>query len=158
MPAQTSYSLSQPVAYEGLIYAQDPHDNISRAVETAAGINFGRAVSRGTGDDQCVLGGTSFLGITYRSLEREGAQGSGVILYKEKETAGIMRRGTIWAKCPSGCNPGDSAKYINATGVIDSGAAGAGETQLVDAFWDSTAAAGGLARLVLQSSATTAGA
>lgn len=158
MTAQTSYARNIPVAYAGLIYAQDPHNIISRAVETGAGINFGVAVSRGTDKEkQTVLGGTDFLGITVRSLEREGTQGSGAILYKEKETAGIMRKGTIWAICPAGCIPGNPVKYTNATGILDAGAAAAGETQLDGAFWDSSASAGELGRIVLQTSDTTAG-
>jgi len=38
MSAQTSYDIRQGKAYAGLIYAQAPHDIVSRAVETAGGI------------------------------------------------------------------------------------------------------------------------
>lgn len=158
MSAQTSYSINQPVAYAGLIYAQAPSDIISRSVETAAGIGFGVAVSRGTDkDNQAVIGGTDFLGITVRSLDREADDAAGAIEYAEKETAGILRNGYIWAVCPTGCVPGDSVNYVNATGVLDSGTAVAGETQLDGAQWDTTAAAGGLAVIRLETLATTAG-
>lgn len=145
MSAQTSYSIDQSVAYAGLIYALAPHDIVSRAVETAAGVDFGVVVSRGTdGEKQAVLGGATALGITVRSLEREGSA-NGDIAYTQYETAGIMREGYIWAVCPAGCNPGDTVKYTTATGVLDSGAAGAGETALANATWETVAAAGELA-------------
>lgn len=159
MSAQTSYSIKQPIAYAGLIYAQAPHDIISRDVETVAGIGFGVAVSRGTDKDrQAVIGGTDFLGITIRSLDKEGAANTGAIQWNEKEAAGILRNGYIWAVCPTGCTAGDAVKYTDATGVLDAGAAGAGETQLDDAVWDTTASAGGLAVIRLNSTLTTAGA
>lgn len=159
MSAQTSYSIKQPKAYAGLVYAQAPHDIVSRDVETVAGIGFGVAVSRGTDlERQVVAGGTAFLGITIRSLDKEGAANTGAIQWNEKEAAGILRDGYIWAVCPSGCNPGDPVNYVNATGVLDSGAAVAGETALDGAQWETVAAAGELAVIRIDSSATTAGA
>jgi hypothetical protein len=158
MSAQTSYLIKQPKAYAGLVYAQAPHDIVSRDVETVAGIGFGVAVSRGTNlERQIVAGGTTFTGITIRSLDKEGATNTGAIKWNEKEAAGILRDGYIWAVCPTGCNPGDAVKYTNATGVIDSGAAGVGETALDGAQWDTVTAAGELAVIRLNSLNTTAG-
>lgn len=158
MSAQTSYSINQNKAYAGLIYAQAPHDIVSRSVETVAGIQFGVATSRGTDKEkQAVVGGTDFVGITVRALDREGAINTGAILYKETEAAALMREGYIWAVCPAGCTPGDAVKYDNTTGVINAGVAGVGETQLDDAQWDTTATAGELAVIRLGGISTTAG-
>jgi hypothetical protein len=147
MSAQISYSINQPVAYAGLVYAQAPSDIISRSVETVAGIPFGVVVSRGTdADTQALLGGAlvDFLGITIRSLDREGAANTGDVQYSETETAGIMRYGYVWALCPTGCVPGDTVNYTIATGVLDSGTAAGGEAQVAGAQWDTTSAAGEL--------------
>jgi len=158
MPAQIAYDRLHPVAYAGLIYAQAPHDIISRSIETPAGAAFALAVSRGTdADNQAVIGGTDFIGITARILDKEGAANTGAIQYDEDDTAAIIRSGYIWAVCPTGCTPGDLVNYVAATGVLDSGAAVAGEEQLNDAVWDSTAAAGGLAVIRLNSTLTTSG-
>lgn len=159
MSAQTSYTIDQPIAYAGLIYAQAPKDIISRAVETVAGIDFAVAVARGTDADKQVdlAGSADFIGITVRSLEREGAANTGAIKYSQSETAGVMRKGYVWAVCPTGCNPGDSVLYTDGTGVLDSGTAGAGETQLNGATWETTAAAGELAVIRLESESVTAG-
>lgn len=150
-PAQTSYSIKQGVAYEGGIYALAPHDIISRACETAAGIGFGLVVSRGTDPDvEAVIGGTVPIGITVRSLEREGAANSGDVKYSVTETMAVMRKGGIWCKNPDGCVPGNLVNYVEATGVLGTGApSGAAETALNGARWDSTAAAGELALLRL---------
>ena len=159
MPAQTSYSIRQGKAYAGLIYAQAPHDIVSRAVETAAGVAFGVAVTRGTDADKQIVPAASadFLGITIRSLEKEGGT-AGAIQWNAKETAGVMRSGYIWAVCPTGCVPGDAVNYADGTGVLDSGAAGASSTSLDGASWETTAVAGELAVVRLSTSAVTAGA
>jgi len=159
MSAQLAYKINQGKAYAGLIYAQAPHDIVSRAVETTAGIGFGVAVTRGTDPDtQAILAGSaSFLGITIRSLEKEGAPNTAAVQWNETETAGILREGYIWAVCPTGCVPGDAVNYVDDTGVLDSGAATSGETQLDGANWETTAAAGELAVIRLETSAVTAG-
>jgi len=158
MSAQTSYTKNIGKALPGLIYALHPSKIDSRAVETAAGIGFGVAVSRGTDkDNQVIVGGTDFFGITVRSLEREGVYGTGLTQYDQKETAGLLREGYIWAICPAGCTPGQPVKYDDTTGVLDQGAAGVGETQLDGAVWDTTAAAGELAVIKLDNTNTTAG-
>lgn len=160
MTAQTSYDINQPIAYAGLLYAQAPHDIISRLVETAAGIAFGVAVSRGADPDrQAILGGaTGFLGISIRSLDKEGAVNTAAIQWNETESMGIIRDGYVWAVCPTGCVPGDIVNFVEATGVLDSGAAvGVGETQLDDAQWETTTAAGELGVIRINSTATTAG-
>ena len=157
MSAQTSYEINQALAYAGQVFANHPHDIDSRAVEDAAGINFGVAVSRGAdADKQITKGGDAvFFGITIRSLGQEGVANTGAIQWDEKEQAGVLRRGYIWLVCPTGCVPGDSANYVDATGIIDSGIAVAGETQLDDAQWETTAAAGELAILKLESTNNT---
>lgn len=158
MSAQTSYNINQGKAYAGLIYAQAPHDIVSSLVETVAGIGFGVAVSRGTDKErQVVVGGTDFCGITIRSLDKEGAANTGAIQWNETESAGILREGYIWAVIPTGGNPGDAIKYNNTTGVLDVGAAGAGETQLDGAQLDTVTAAGELGVIRLDGLSTTAG-
>lgn len=150
MTAQTSYAILQPVAYAGQIVDLAPRNVISRSIETALGAAFGIIVSRGTDKDkQAVIGGTTgILGVTVRALDQEGAANTGAIKYDVTDTAAIMRNGYIWVICPTGCVPGDPVNFVEATGVIDSGApSGTGETGLDDFFFDSTAAAGELAVL-----------
>lgn len=155
MSAQTSYTINQTKAYAGLISTQAPHDIVSRNIEGVAGIGFGVAVSRGTDkENQASIGGTDFLGITVRSLDKEGAANTGAIQWNEKEAAPILRSGYLWAVCPSGCNPGDDVIYTTLTGVLDSGTVSSGETQLEGGQWDTVASAGELAVIRLESALT----
>ena len=150
MSAQLTYAINQDISYAGGLYSLSNNDIISRSVETVAGAAFGIIVSRGTdADSECLIGGTAgILGVTVRSLDREGTDSAGAIKYLETDTAGILRDGYIWATCPTGCVPGDVVNFVEATGVLDSGApSGTGETGLDDCYWDSTAAAGELAVL-----------
>lgn len=160
MSAQTSYATNIRTALAGMIYAL--HDKVinSKKVETEAGIGFGVAVTRGTDTESQIdlAGSANFLGITVRSLDREGAANSGDILYKQYETAGVMESGYIYAVCPTGCNPEDPVKYTDGTGVLDAGTAGAGETQLDNAQWETVTAAGEVGVINLYGRGSSAGA
>lgn len=159
MSAQTSYSINQRVALAGMIFALHTRDVDSRVVETVAGIDFGVAVSRGTDKEkQIVVGGTDFLGVTVRALDAEGTQGTGAIKYKEKDTAAVLRSGYIWVLCNGGATAGQAVKFVNATGLFAAGAAGAGETNLTGAKWETTTADGEVGLIRLETSANTAGA
>lgn len=157
MSVQTSYSINQTKALPGGIADLNPKDVVSRLVETSAGIPFGRAVGRGTAENQTVIGSANFIGISIRSLDREATNSSGDIQYDQYDTCGVMQRGYIWADCPSGCSPGNAVKYVTATGVLNSGTASAGETQVDGATWETTAAAGEVGLIRLNSLDTTAG-
>lgn len=159
MSVQTSYTINQPVAYAGMVYSLATSDIFSFSVEPSVGIDFAVAVTRGTdAEKQCDLAGSAdFVGITIRSLEREGAANTGAVKYSQYETAGVMRKGYVWVVCPTGCNPGDAVKYTDGTGVLDQGTAGAGETQLDGATWETLAGPGELAVIRLQSDSVTAG-
>jgi len=160
MSAQTSYSLGIRAALAGMIYALHPDTINSYACETEAGIPFGVAVARGTDPEkQVVLAGSAdFLGISIRSLEREGVANTGAIKYSQNETVGVMEEGYIYAVCPSGCSPEDPVKYTDGTGVLDSGAAGVGETSVDGAVWVSTTVAGEVGIINLYGRGSTAGA
>jgi hypothetical protein len=159
MSAQTSYAINQPVAYAGLIYdANSGRDVVSRDAEGV--VPFGVAVGRGTdADRQCAAGGaaTAYLGVSVRSLEREGAANTGAVQYEDTETVGIMRTGYVWAVCPTGCVPGDAVIYTVATGVLDTGVAGVGAAEIDGAAWQTTTAAGDLGVIRLGSGSATAG-
>lgn len=55
---QTTYSDTIATAYPGLIANGETSNRISRTCETAAGIGFGKAVYRGSGDHGCLLAQT----------------------------------------------------------------------------------------------------
>ncbi len=145
MSAQLSYSINQAVALAGMIADLANKNIVSRSVETVAGADFGIAVSRGTDKDkQVVIGGADYLGVTVRDVARESDGTNGTIKYLTKDTAAIMREGYIYCVIPAGGNPGDPILFTDATGIIDVGTAGAGETQIAGATLETVTTAGGL--------------
>jgi len=147
MAAQTSYSLTSAIAYPGLIADLGPNRIESYLVETVAGIAPGLTVGPGTLDDQCVLGGTAPVGVVVRSLDVENNV-SDTIVYAATEDVGVMISGVVWVSLGNTGAKGAAIYSIDATGVIQSGTAGAGQTQLNGELMDTITAAG-LARIRL---------
>ena len=100
--------------------------------------------------------------VCVRTLNADGfsveVAANGDITYEDEDAVAIIRDGYIWAVCPTGCVPGDVVNYVDATGVLDSGAAVAGETLIDDAQWETTTAAGQIGLIRINSTSTTAGA
>lgn len=121
---QTTYP-DAGIAFEGLI-GDGYNDVISAAVETAAGIHFGRAVSRGTDKDkQVIIGGDgTFFGISCRNHENPAA----LEVAAQYAEISVMRDGYIWVLVATGASAGAALHYTDADGVIDTGAASTGET------------------------------
>jgi hypothetical protein len=124
MAVQTTYA-DAGVAFEGLI-GDGYNDIISAAVETAAGIHFGRAVSRGTDKDkQVVIGGDgTFFGISCRNHENPAP----LEIAAQYAEISVLRGGYIWALVVTAASAGAALHYDDTTGVIDTGAASTGET------------------------------
>ena len=131
MSVQTSYDACG-VAYEGLITDCNPNDVVTGLVETAAGIHFGRAVSRGTADTQIVIGGDgTFYGVTGRTHENPNpTDPADYEISAECEAVPVLLEGYIWVLCVTAASAGAALHYTDVTGVIDTGAAGGGETTL----------------------------
>lgn len=129
---QTEYSLTQKQGYPGLLYdGFNPKEIISRACETAGGIPFGTIVSFGTDKEkQCVLGGDDTgIGVSTRNSKMNPINSTDVE-YDQYDSVGILRDGMIWVTVATAAVAGTALKYDDTTGVIDTGAAGAGETAL----------------------------
>jgi hypothetical protein len=65
---QSTYGEDIGVGVEGALASMNNWDADTRIVETAAGIGFGKAVSRGSGERGVVLGGSQFAGISIRDI------------------------------------------------------------------------------------------
>jgi len=137
---QTSYSLNAPAALPGLVADIGPHEIVSKKAEGAFG--FGLVVCRGTADDQAKINDTDYIGISVRDLAREN-NASGDTAYVDEDVAAVMRKGYIWCVIADTGSPGAVLNFVNATGAIGVGAAGAGETDLTGWTLESTVASGG---------------
>lgn len=145
MPAiQTSYPLYQAVAFEGMVANSIPRTVISRLVETAAGIGFGKVAVRGTADNQCRVAavGLGFLGITIADPTQVGGT---VDTYPQYAVAAIMTKGAVWVQASVAVADGDPVYFVPATGVLTN--ASSGNTLIPNAVWDTTTTGAGLAVL-----------
>ena len=143
---QSSYSLEPEIGFAGQLVGHADIDSVSRAAEGVIG--FGKVVSRGTDKTkQCVIGGSDILGVSIRSIEREVNPLTGEAEYNEGEQVAILRVGSLFVRVQSGVTAGDQACYNTTTGEIKPGSAGAGEADLVGMYFDTDAAAGGVAVL-----------
>jgi hypothetical protein len=129
MPVQTTYT-DAGIAFEGLI-GDGYNDVVTAEVETAAGIHYGRAVSRGTDKDkQVIIGGDgTFFGVSCRNHENPNS--SDPTKYEIADlydVISVMRDGYVWALVATGASAGAAVHYTDADGVIDTGAASTGET------------------------------
>lgn len=139
---QTSYNQNMPAALPGLVaYGFGPNEIISKVAEGEIG--FGLVVVRGTNDEQVKLNGTVQFGVTVRDLQRENND-SGDTVYQDEDVCAVMKSGWIWATIADAGSPGDALNFVNLTGAIGVGAAGAGETDLTGWTLESTVGAGEL--------------
>ena len=141
MVAQTNYDIYMSEGVEGgLATSSKIVDSGSYSVETAAGINYARVVSRGATDNAVVLGGATPLGVSMRSVTTEGEVGTGAVSYKQYDTADVLREGYIYAICVGGASAGDAATYDTSTGQLGTGQGGT----LTGCTWEQTVATGEL--------------
>ncbi len=141
MSAQTTYQRDIDARIHGSL--NDLNDNELQSNNAEAAIAIGIAVSRGTNEDDVVPAvDAEFIGISIRDLSQEAIIITDVIPYVADDNVSVLRSGRINLTCPTGCTAGDLVLFADGTGVIDSGTAGAGATQIGGATWETTTAAG----------------
>jgi len=139
---QQSYEKNIRSALAGLVADVGPYEIASRSNKTPGGliIPFGAVVGIDAGgDDGCVLGlGAGYLGIaTRRAAKEHSAVSADSKEYLADETVGVFRSGKIWVYIQNaGGLPGISLYFDDVTGLVSSGTAGAGETDIANATLD----------------------
>lgn len=122
---QATYAENIRPAVAGMIANLRDWDGITRNCETADGIGFGLAVSRGANKESgCVLGGalTIFLGVSHRDTTVDQDTPDE---YAENQNVGILTKGEIWVQVTGSPDPSDPVDYDTTTGVFSAnGSAG----------------------------------
>ncbi|WP_290688391.1 MULTISPECIES: structural cement protein Gp24 [unclassified Haematobacter] len=142
MALQTEYPDHQPYMIEGMIPdMRTPGQDVSRNVETAEGIGFGKVAVQGTADRQIKVAaaGASFIGVTV--LDPTQLQDS----YPQYATARVRTKGPVVVVASVAVSAGQTAYFVPATGVLTNVASG--NTQV--GKFETSASAGGLAVLNL---------
>lgn len=146
MAVQTTYNATQAAAVEGAQATMIPATIISRNVETAAGIGFGRAVAQGAADKGIVLlsaTDSDFVGITLLDRSAAGTP-TNPDGFPQRSSARVMTKGDVWVVASVAVAAGDAVYVVPATGAFTN--VSTSNTAVPGARWDtSTTAAGQLA-------------
>lgn len=116
---QTTYNAAPGFGYPGMIANGEPSNRISRTIEDATAVPFGRAVFQGTGDHGVTATpGTKFRGITIAHAGVVPTTISSVPdAYGQYGTAGLLNEGVIWVTAGANTTAG-AAAYVTSGGAI----------------------------------------
>lgn len=123
-PVQTAYTRYILPAQNGMLASEINWSADTRIVETTAGIGFGLAVSQGTNDNGCIIGGSAYVGVTRAdpTLARADlapATSPSIDTYPKGDNAGVLTMGDIWVNCYASVTPATaSVTFEAATGKI----------------------------------------
>lgn len=142
---QTNYSEFQGQAVVGMVANQEPSRRLSRVIQDAAGVGFGKAVFRGATAAQVTGTPTAdkFVGITIADITQDGD------LYPRYVTAGVLNEGVIWVRNGAGAVTHGDPVFVNAAGAFVN-AAGAGIVAIPGATFETSAAAAALVAVRLK--------
>jgi plastocyanin len=149
MPIQTAYSSTIAPSYEGMIANSEPHTVVSKLVESAAGIGFGKVVVQGAADDQVRVSEASraFVGLSEASHNPEASPTAD--LYPQYANVPVMRKGVMWVMASVAVSPGQAVYYVPASGVLTNVSNTGANTLIPNAVWDSSTTGAGLAKVRL---------
>ncbi|KWV17142.1 structural cement protein Gp24 [Xanthomonas translucens] len=143
MALQTTYPDTQAPAVVGMQATMIPATIISRNVEDAAGITFGKAVYQGATDKGITAtSNAKFVGITLLDRSATGVTGN-ADAFPQRASARVITDGDVWVTASVAVAAGDLV-YLTSAGVFTNVATN--NTAITGARWDtSTSAAGQLA-------------
>jgi hypothetical protein len=147
MAVQTTFSERMRQGIPGMINSMVDYNAVTRSAATVNGIPPARAVSQGTADIECVLGGANvntFLGITIVDptiVKPTTDVTTPVGSYPQYNNVGILTKGEMFATAAVATASGDPLHFDAADGTL-SNAGGTGPVP--GASWKFTRAAGEL--------------
>ena len=154
---QTSYGSNMPAGIAGAQADMVPSTVVSRTVETAAGIGFGKVVRQGVADKGIILDldtvdmdAFSFVGITLVDRGVGNPVAADADKYPQYSSARVMTKGTVWVEVAGAVVAGTDVTVTLASGVLGSAAVGAGVVAIPNARWETSTAGAGLAIVRLQ--------
>jgi hypothetical protein len=139
---QTTYSNTIAVGFAGMVADGAKTNRISRTIEDAAGMAFGIAAFRGTGDHGCTAtpNATKFLGIVMADAGYVPGLGGTADTIPQYSTAGLLNEGVIFVQGSVACAQGDVV-YVTPAGVYTNVATA---NTALPAHFDGTLAAAGV--------------
>jgi hypothetical protein len=139
---QTTYPTSIAVGFAGMVKNGETSNRISRTIEDAAGIAFGKAAFRGSGDHGVTLtpSAATFMGIVIADAGQVPGVGETADTVPQYGTVGLLIEGVIYVSCSTACNDGDQV-YVTPAGLISNVLT---SNTAIPAKFDATLAAAGI--------------
>ena len=149
---QTTYATGPAKGYAGMIANGETSNRITRTVEDAAGIGFGKPVYRGSGDHGCTATvGTlaTFLGWTVATSALGPIAGQDADEYQQYDNAAILTSGAIYVPVKGAVTDGAALTVGTGGGAADLiGATAADATHIATGWVADETVTDGLCRIV----------
>lgn len=148
---QTTYSEDLAVAYAGMVANGETSNRISRTVEDAAGIAFGKAVGRGSGDHgiTATIAAGTFLGFTVATSAQAPVAGQDADEYQQYDNATVITSGAIFVAVTGAVTDGAALTVGIGAGAADGiGATAADATHIATGWVADQTVTDGLCRIV----------
>jgi hypothetical protein len=142
---QSTYSSTIPAGFAGMVKNGETSNRISRTIEDAAGIAFGKAAFRGSGDHG-VTGtpaAATFMGIVIADAGQVPGVGETADTVPQYGTVGLLDEGVIYVAASVAVADGDQA-YVTPAGLITNVLT---SNTAIPAKFDATIAAAGIVPL-----------
>jgi hypothetical protein len=142
---QSAYATSYAEGFAGMLANGETQNRISRTIEDAAGIAFGKAAFRGSGDHGVTgtpAAGT-FMGIVIADAGQIPGVGETADTIAQYQTVGLLNEGCIFVSASVAVADGDQA-YVTSAGLITNVST---SNTSIPAKFDATTSAAGIVRL-----------
>lgn len=143
---QSTYATSYATGYAGQVANGETSNRITRIVEDSAGIGFGKACFRGTGDNGVTAtpAASTFMGITIAHHDVQPVpSGVAADIYAQYFSAELLNEGEIFVVAGANVTPGQ-AVYVTSGGVFTPTST---SNTAIPAVFDDTVSSGGIVRL-----------
>ena len=142
---QSTYSTSLAAGFAGMVKNGEESNRISRTIEDAAGIAFGKAAFRGSGDHGVTGTPTAaaFMGIVIADAGQVMGVGGTADTVEQYGTVGLLLEGVIYVAASVAVADGDQA-YVTSAGLITNVLTA---NTAIPAKFDATIAAAGVVAL-----------
>lgn len=149
---QTSFATSYAAGFPGMLANGETQNRISRTVEDAGGMAFGKAAFRGAGDHGVTAtpAAATFMGIVIADAGQVPGLGGTADTLAQYETANLCVEGLIFVSAAVAVNDGDQA-YVTSGGAITNVST---SNTAIPAKFDATIAAAGIVPLRIFSDRT----
>lgn len=142
---QDTYNDTIAVGFPGMVANGETSNRLSRTIEDAGGIAFGKAAFRGTGDHGITAtpAAGTFMGITIADHGRALPPGATADTFSQYSSVGLLNEGEIFVTAGSNTTDG-AAVYVTSGGAFTTTSGG---NTAIPVTFDDTVSSGALVRL-----------